>query len=429
MANTSGPAPWSDKFSAWRRSTKAQRNAGWNFATGWISPSMPSWEGRSKKPKMRTLVSSNGTTYQIPAGHYDAFLGFTRDFDGTELSETYKNTKKHANINTPADYIDFAFNISKSASKVIEQEGCGSIKTLWYNKTYELLKVEFTNNGAIVVFFRLPKEVAGELLALAASKVTQISPVDGTERHALGIRFWDLVRIRGTMHGSRYKFQYTQEGSSTGTIGRQYGSGKNLWVGKGEELTRSAKKEINKQLAEDTAMLNDYYNRFAEGKLTDITQEDLKELREKINASVNSRYNKMQQELLKDDNNLLKHDKMINVQKAVDILPQELIDEINASDSLNVSKLSEKYNLSQRQTRALDDINTSIFRREEVIKQRNEKKRAAQTWDRARLDEAIDTFYDDRADLFRSRYTSPAKQFDYMKSMGYIPANAIYKKE
>jgi hypothetical protein len=40
--------------------------------------------------------------------------------------------------------------------------------------------------------------------------------VDGKPRHLLGIRFWDLVRIRGQRTGAKYPFTYASGGSGNG---------------------------------------------------------------------------------------------------------------------------------------------------------------------------------------------------------------------
>jgi hypothetical protein len=93
-----------------------------------------------------------------------------------------------------------------------------------YSAYYQLLKVHFVKGDAIVVYFRIPTAVFGELYHLAQSKVETSNTVDGTVRHMLGVKFWDLVRIRGTLHGSRYRFEYVQDYTPTGDLpGRRPG--------------------------------------------------------------------------------------------------------------------------------------------------------------------------------------------------------------
>lgn len=415
MAATSGPMPWSDIFSSWRRSTKKQREGNWNFATGWVPSDIAAWQKSPERQKMKKLISSAGTEYYMPDSDYDTFLGFVKDSEPSELSEVYKSLKKSKNVNTPADYIDFAFNESKA--KVYMCDGCGHIKRLWYTATYQLLKVEFTNNGAIVVFFRLPKEVAGELIVFAENKQTQISSTDGTERHTLGIRFWDLVRIRGTMHGARYKFQYAQEGSTSGgTVGRAYGSGEHLYVDKGglkynqdKEMlyTKNKAKEVIRQLKKDDISNDATINKIEEA------------------------YHEKMTEMLNDENNVRKTARRINLESAVERLPDALINEFNEKEgNVDIDKLRRKYHLNYNQFRALKDARDATVGREQVIKNYNETRAKRHTWNREALNELVEkVFSGDGANNFRSKFSNPAKQFDYLKSRGYIPADAIYKKE
>lgn len=98
-----------------------------------------------------------------------------------------------------------------------ETEGVGHITLIEYVPTYQVMRVEFATDGALVVFFRVPAAVYSELKYLADSKQTSISTVDGTQRHTLGMKFWDIVRIRGQRQGGRYRYEYAIEGERTGS--------------------------------------------------------------------------------------------------------------------------------------------------------------------------------------------------------------------
>jgi hypothetical protein len=98
----------------------------------------------------------------------------------------------------------------------------GHIGKVQYAPARQLLDVTFQRSanstggrdGDEVVFFRVPKEVYSELLYLGEDAKTIID-AQGKERHLIGIRFWDIVRIRGTNSGARYRFEYLTQGQST----------------------------------------------------------------------------------------------------------------------------------------------------------------------------------------------------------------------
>lgn len=101
-----------------------------------------------------------------------------------------------------------AFDSSKPDSgQIAEIDGCGHIDYLEYALKEHVLKVTF-GDGAIVVYDNIPEAIAGELFHHAETKQTTQSYVDGTYRHLLGIRFWDLIRIRGRKYGARKPFEY-----------------------------------------------------------------------------------------------------------------------------------------------------------------------------------------------------------------------------
>lgn len=91
--------------------------------------------------------------------------------------------------------------------KIADIEGCGHISRLEYAFKDLLLKVSF-EDGAVVVYEDVPESIAGELFHHAYTGQVAQSPVDGSYRHLLGIRFWDLIRIRGRKYGARKPFEY-----------------------------------------------------------------------------------------------------------------------------------------------------------------------------------------------------------------------------
>lgn len=153
------------------------------------------YTGKVNRPNMRRLTdSATGKSYEVPDDDYRQFAGQKQD-------------------SSVEKYINTAFDGSNSfESQEVRATGgdTGHILKVEYSVYYKVLRVTFRNKGSIVAYLNVPSAVAAELLHLAASNNTQVSASSGKMRHVLGIRFWDLVRIRGTVHGSRYKFSYVE---------------------------------------------------------------------------------------------------------------------------------------------------------------------------------------------------------------------------
>jgi len=209
MAAFAGSYP--DWFKAVNETTKTGRNRArltsghleWDLTEGWHAKRQRGWIGKGKKSglveKVRRTTPDGRTVTVYKTTGYGDTIGF------------------HSHDEPDEDAIDYALNAfdtsDPSHGPIFEQEGCGHIAKLEYAQVQQVLRVTFVTNGAICIFFRVPTAVAGELLSLARTKNTQISSVDGKTRHTLGMVFWDLVRIRGMRHGSRYPFEYEKRGN------------------------------------------------------------------------------------------------------------------------------------------------------------------------------------------------------------------------
>lgn len=88
-----------------------------------------------------------------------------------------------------------------------EVNGVGHIVSLKFNSERNLLWVSFAK-GADVIYSKVPSAVVGQLIAYAENDSFTVSPVTGERVHLLGVEFWNLIRIRGQLHGSRYPFEY-----------------------------------------------------------------------------------------------------------------------------------------------------------------------------------------------------------------------------
>ncbi len=180
-AAKAGLAPWNKDYE-------------WELSSGWGYKRPEGWDKGITRRK-RKLHDTNGNVYDV---YYypdtDYHLGFSAQDDQERLAIA----QKAFDPNNPIH------------GEVISQKGCGHISLVEYAQKEHILRVTFTNNGAVCVFFEVPTAVAGELIHLAKSKRTRH---DG--RHILGVRFWDYIRIRGTLHGAKYPFEYESHGSGT----------------------------------------------------------------------------------------------------------------------------------------------------------------------------------------------------------------------
>lgn len=157
------------------------------------------YNGKVTPTKMHALTDpATGKSYEVPDDDYRQYLGQKQD----------KSVEK---------YVADAFGSSADV-KVVEPRATGGdtghIIKLEYAVLYKILRVTFkkpSKGGQVVAYMNVPNPVAGELLYLAESNQTQISAMSGTLRHVLGMRFWDLIRIRGTIHGTRYPFEYVTD--------------------------------------------------------------------------------------------------------------------------------------------------------------------------------------------------------------------------
>lgn len=177
-------------------------NMQWDLSTGWHFKRKTGWRKDVKKPKTQTLHDFNGREYKVyDYGEFDDYIGFRAGAAGMQDRLAYAT---------------LAFDQSRhEQGEIYHVDGIGHISKLEYAVKEQVLRVTFTNNGAICLFFKVPNAVAGELFMHAITGTTA-----GTyrknghdvDRHLLGVKFWDYVRIRGMQTGARYPFEYEQHG-------------------------------------------------------------------------------------------------------------------------------------------------------------------------------------------------------------------------
>lgn len=121
-----------------------------------------------------------------------------------------------------------ALNKSNPGNNIDESDGAGHILHIEYSYTKYVMRVKF-ESGSICVFFGVPHNIAGELLAIAKKGpgatigTHQTGPKKGEPRHLLGVRFWELIRIKGSKYGAQYPFEYLKRTENTFTrSGQRY---------------------------------------------------------------------------------------------------------------------------------------------------------------------------------------------------------------
>jgi hypothetical protein len=204
MASYAGLSPWASGFKATNKRNRAKAGVEWNFSSGYrYRDTVDTWIGNPDKFKTKT-VTYNGRKYVVPDADYEDFFGF---------HTTVKGVKQEiVDDSELGKYIEKA--LIDQEDKLHEINGVGHIKFIDYNARMQVMRVFFVTDGAVVVFLRVPKEIFGELQSLGDK--TMIG-ADGKQRHLLGIKFWDYVRIRGTKHGTRYDFRYQNTGTKQAT--------------------------------------------------------------------------------------------------------------------------------------------------------------------------------------------------------------------
>ena len=423
---SSGPSPFTnyDAYLKFRAARKKEINERWDPKHG--------WRNMAAKPKMSRHTSSLGNVYEVPDNDIAEFETYYRTMMGNELSAQYEaGTGRLKNVQTPADYIDYAFGKNTKA-KIIEQQGVGHINYMWYATRYQLLKVEFWN-GTTVVFFRVPSVLTATLFELAQTGGTRAG-VDGKPRHLLGIYFWDVVRIRGTAHGSRYKFHYVKDNNTGGLPGRPYGSGDNVWYEE-QGMDRLSKRNIDE-------IQRDLETKQAQRALIEAIRHEpevLENLRgvSSLNGSVHEMLGQLDADIAEDERIINEiRDNSYDVTRRVKYeAPLKLNAELGDINALDITP-GQKHQI-EKAIRATVPYDTDMTALENAVieqyKNTHERKRETErTWTVDRLDSYVDTLANEgklgsSVDQFYDRFTNAGDQFDYLKYRGLIPPNAIFK--
>lgn len=207
MASYAGPAPWyqgvSEAYKNGRRKPRlVSGDQEWDMH-GWHAKRKAGWYNRPSKRlgqtvKKRKVTAPDGTQVEMyKTEGYDDYIGFHNN--GTDEKAL--------------DYALAAFNKKTQQGPIFEESTDeGHIKKVEYAEAQQVMRVTFWNK-AVVFYFRVPTQLAGMLLSTARTNRVSYTDKRGIGRHALGRLFWELVRIKGQVRGSRYPFQYLKRGN------------------------------------------------------------------------------------------------------------------------------------------------------------------------------------------------------------------------
>jgi hypothetical protein len=290
---TAGPMPWNrqriryDEAAGYKynvgvasmKSHRKNKSGRDSYTTGgWSVYSKDQWDKQPTKPEMVEMHLYNGRHSMVPIGDVQQHIGFDKippDYVPQDM----------------ADYAQKAFDHDSGRGKYYEFAGEGHIANVRYNPTYQVMEVTFEKRGDVVTFFRVPKAIPQEFEHLATSH-SMMRGVDGTMRHSIGIRFWDLVRIRGQRTGARFPFAYGAGDSfNAGSQQGKYAEMQLNTIGEREQQAMDAQREATivnteqpnegeaAQIANDNLMQS-MREAFAGGKYLPVQQKRITDMRE-----------------------------------------------------------------------------------------------------------------------------------------------------
>lgn len=218
MAAHAGPLPFRQAYPDFAARSRSKKYTEENLDI------LHGWRKQPRKPETRRLTSSLGNVYDMPGEDLDNFIKYIKSDSQKSQLYTEAERKLLKNVQTPADYIDFVFDpqrlktlkkkqVTDMPVRADANGDTGHITHLSYNSRYLLLKVTFWN-GTICCFFNVPSRVVSLLMHYAENSTLAPPGKNGKKRHALGVEFWNLIRIRGTVHSTRYPFEYVTDNNA-----------------------------------------------------------------------------------------------------------------------------------------------------------------------------------------------------------------------
>lgn len=204
------PVKGLDKHIVNHRSSRLNDGLEWDLSGGW-HPQKPEGWTQDVKHSYRTLIDFNGNKVKV-------FYDKSSKYEGLGF---HPHQEDEQAFQDRMAFAEAAFDTSKTdVGKIYTAEGSeeetGHIAKLEYAEREQILRVTFRND-AVCLFFRVPTQVAGLLYHLAKNHTTAgvytYGSKKGRIKHALGVNFWNYIRIRGRQTGAKYPFEYEKHGT------------------------------------------------------------------------------------------------------------------------------------------------------------------------------------------------------------------------
>ena len=171
---------------------------------------------RPARPALKTLTDSLGNIYYTPdVVDWDDWVDMFHIKPEGKTTRPYEDTLRKEDIRSLADLCNWSFDRPSSDYRSF---GChaGHIERVDYHNSSKIMRVKFRSGGGeTACYFYVPAQVYATLQNLSFGMPTRIGK-DGKPRHLVGIYFWDLIRVRGTVHGNRYECCYVSSGDGGG---------------------------------------------------------------------------------------------------------------------------------------------------------------------------------------------------------------------
>lgn len=185
-----------------------------NLEQGWTQR-----EKNSRKPankgEWRMLTNANGNPYLAPIGPAKGkFVMFDSWQSNDELMEIYKEAFEEEWV--PGKKVRGVYEFVDPHQHFEEPDG-GHIIRIDYHSKMEVMMVHFRNKDSVVCYLSVPQTTIDLLRECVGKKDGGREP---PHNHLLGVRFWDLVRMRGSQTGGNCPFYYI-EGGPSGTFVRK----------------------------------------------------------------------------------------------------------------------------------------------------------------------------------------------------------------
>lgn len=177
--------------------------------------------GKMPGSKVVTNTSITGTDGQSRSREktksIDNNIGFQTNREDTSFYATNSTSNEILRL------AEVAFSVKDNFIHVDAQADGGHIQWIEYSYDYKLMRVCFGGPGGprgvpsrqdVCIYKGIHYIIFEELRHALVNNVKHGSYKTGRKKHLVGVRFWDLVRIRGQIYGSRFPFEYDVKLSS-----------------------------------------------------------------------------------------------------------------------------------------------------------------------------------------------------------------------